>query len=206
MKSGTPFRFASSDAFESGSPSVVWPSESSTIADGGAPRSSVSTCRTASPSRDWLPWASIASSFAIAPGTSVGPIDLGQGLRRVRDQVDPHLVLLFQLPDQPRAVLGQIRPLAMSSRVVASGSPGAGLLGLDRRGERLERRLDLRLLVLVGDPLARRIIDQDRHVGQPRPRHREHGLREHEHRQQHQRHPHRRQKHLGRRDALPSCQ
>ena len=51
-KSGTPFFSASSDAFDSGSPSVVWPSERSTIAVGGAPRSSVSTWRTASPSRD----------------------------------------------------------------------------------------------------------------------------------------------------------
>ena len=63
MNSGTPFLAASSAALESGSPSVVWPSVRSTIAEGGAPRSSVRTCRVPSPSRDWLPVASIAAQL-----------------------------------------------------------------------------------------------------------------------------------------------
>ena len=52
VKSGTPLRAANSAALASASPSVVWPSVSRRIAEGGTPRSSVRTWRTPSPSRD----------------------------------------------------------------------------------------------------------------------------------------------------------
>ena len=107
---GTPFRADSSAALASGSPSVVWPSVRSTIAEGGAPRSSVRTCRVASPSRDWLPVPSHRAQLVGGRHDLRGPVHLGQQPGGVRDQVEPDLVLLLQLLDQASLVLAESAP------------------------------------------------------------------------------------------------
>lgn len=63
-----------------------------------------------------------------------------------------------------------------------------GLIRLGRGGKGVEPGLDLGILVLIGNSLARRIVDQDGQIRKPLPLDRKDRLREHEHRQEYERH------------------
>ena len=207
VNSFTSFRAASSAAFDSDSPSVVWPSLKTTIADGGAPRSSVSTWRTPSPSRDCVPTGSIARTASTAAWNIDRAINLDELAGPARDKIEPHFVLLLQLAEQPGLVLqyqalGNIEPGGLRFRRRSRD------LALDlipgRRSQIVERGLDFGLVVLVDDPLAPRIVDQDRQIGQSGAADGKDCLGQHEHRQEHQRDSQAGEHHLarGRRLAL----
>ena len=124
MKRGTPFRAASSAALGSGSPSVVWPSVRSTIAEGGAPRSSVRTWRVPSPSRDLAAGRLDRAQLLDRLGDFLGTVHLGQQPGRVRGEVEPDLVLLLQLPDEAGLVL-EDQPLGdVDARGLRPGGAG----------------------------------------------------------------------------------
>ena len=61
------------------------------------------------------------------------PVDLGQQLSRVRDAVDPDLVLLLQLPDQPGLVLEDQALGDGQPRRSTSPSPDRPSVGTGRR-------------------------------------------------------------------------
>ena len=158
----------------------------------GGPRRPVATV---------APTGSIARTSSTAGRTIGRPIDLGQQPGRVRDEIEPDLVLLFQLAEQPGLVLqdqalGDVEPGGLRFRR-RRGAIWPFASGLEAAASVVERGLDLGLFVLVGDALARRIVDQDRQVGQPGPLDREDRLGEHEHGQEHQRDPQAGQEDLG---------
>ena len=107
---------------EAASPSVVWPSVSSTIAEGGTPRSSVRTWRTPSPRRDWPPVASTLRSFSTAGATSSGLSTSASGRAGRRDEVEPDLVLLLELAEDLRVVPRQ--PALRDREPARLGVPG----------------------------------------------------------------------------------